>query len=240
MARGRFISKGISRDELVNALSDDTCRLLFTWLITHLDCEGRMDGDAQTVKSTVFPRRKDLSVKKIEKCLQEMEKFSLILRYSVNGNQYLMMETFEKHQPGLRKDREAQSQIPEIPPDLLQSKSRFSPAQVKVQEQVQVKVQEQVKESSSSLLPTKNVSENADIILWVHKTFEENICKLTEQLTESLDEAINDHGSQWVASAIKEAAIQGQNRWSYVLGILRNWKRDGKTTNGATEADYQG
>lgn len=133
MARGRFISKVISLDEKVDALSDDTARLLFTWLITHLDCEGRMHGDPITVKSIVFPRRK-ISVAKIGKYLEELEKNDLIFRYSVNGNEYLWMETFEKHQPGLQKSKEAQSQIPPIPLELLQSKDRVTLTQVKVKD----------------------------------------------------------------------------------------------------------
>ena len=36
-----MISKDISLDEKVSALSDDSARLLFTWIITHLDVEGR-------------------------------------------------------------------------------------------------------------------------------------------------------------------------------------------------------
>ena len=137
MARGRFVSKTISLDEKVNDLSDDTARLLFTWLITHLDCEGRMYGDSQTVKSTVFPRR-PMSTVKMEKYLQELEKVGLIFRYSVNGFQYLCMKTFEKHQPGLRKNREAPSQIPAFTPDQLLTNDGISPAQVKVKDQVKV------------------------------------------------------------------------------------------------------
>jgi hypothetical protein len=111
-----MISKAISLDEVVNSLSDDTARLLFTWLIPHLDCEGRGHGDAQTVKSIVFPRRK-ISAQKVEKYLKELEKKKLIVRYSVNGNEYLFAENFEKHQTGLRKDKESPSQIPPFTPD---------------------------------------------------------------------------------------------------------------------------
>jgi hypothetical protein len=118
-------------DEKVNTLSDDTARLLFTWLITHLDCEGRMYGDAQTVKSIVFPRR-PISVAKIEKYLKEFQNCGLIFRYSVNGFQYLLMKTFEKHQPGLRKDKEAQSQIPPFTPELGRSEVGKSRGKVKV------------------------------------------------------------------------------------------------------------
>lgn len=130
MARGRMLSKDISLDEKVDALSDDTARLLFTWLIPHLDCEGRMYGEPQIFKSLVAPRR-NYSVKRVEKYLTEMEKLGLIERYSVNGNHYIFASGFEKHQTGLRKDKEAPSKIPPITPDKGRSKSRLTHLQVK-------------------------------------------------------------------------------------------------------------
>lgn len=139
MPRGRFISREISLDEKVNALSDDTARLLFTWLIPHLDCEGRLHGDPTTVKSIVFPRR-TISVRKVEKYLEEIAKKGLILRYSVDGNDYLLAPHFEKHQVGLQKSKEAQSQIPPPPPELLQSYSRVTPPQVEAEVKAKVKV----------------------------------------------------------------------------------------------------
>ena len=139
MPRGRFISKEISLDEKVNALSDDTARLLFTWLIAHLDCEGRLHGDAMTVKSIVFPRRK-ISERRVDKYLNEIAKLGLILRYSVNGSSYLLAPHFAKHQRGLQKSKEAQSQIPPPTPELLQSKSEESPPQVKGKVKVEDKV----------------------------------------------------------------------------------------------------
>lgn len=153
MPRGRFISKEISLDEKVDALSNDTARLLFTWLIPHLDCEGRMHGDATTVKSIVFPRR-PMHTRTVEKYLKQMEKLGLILRYSVNGTQisskekadvgaqntYLFAPNFEKHQMGLQKSKEAQSQIPPFTPDLLQSRAKQTPSQVKAK--VKAKVEE--------------------------------------------------------------------------------------------------
>ena len=117
-----MINKAISLDEKVNSLSDDTARLLFTWLIPHLDCEGRQHGDAITLKSIIFPRR-NISSQKVENYLKEMEKLSLIVRYSVNGNTYLFAPHFEKHQVGLQKNKEAQSQIPPFTPELLQSEA---------------------------------------------------------------------------------------------------------------------
>jgi len=139
MPRGRFLSKSISLDEKVNALSDDTARLLFTWMIPHLDCEGRLHGDSTTVKSIVFPRRK-ISVLRVEKYLNEIAKLGLIIRYHVNGNTYLMAPHFENHQSGLQKSKEAQSQIPPFTPESLQSKSKQTPPQVQVKDKVKDKV----------------------------------------------------------------------------------------------------
>lgn len=130
-----MLSKDISLDEKVDALSCDSARLLFTWLIPHLDVEGRMYGDARLIKSIVVPRR-NYSLRTIEKYLNEMEKLGLIQRYFANNfstnrgkvgqniskNQYLFAPNFEKHQVGLRKDKEAQSRIPPLPPELLRTK----------------------------------------------------------------------------------------------------------------------
>jgi len=131
MARGRMLSREISLDEKVNALPDDSARLLFTWLIPHLDCEGRTYGEAQVIKAMVIPRL-NWSSKRVEKYLTEMEKLGLIARYCLNGNRYLLAPNFEKHQTGLRKDRESQSKIPSPPQELLWSNDGNSPAQVKV------------------------------------------------------------------------------------------------------------
>ena len=118
MARGRFITKDISLDQKVDELSDDTSRLLFTWLIPHLDCEGRMHGEPGIVRSQVFPRKR-ISDAKIEKYLQEMEKLKLIFRYSDGKERFIFKPNFEKHQVGLRKDKESPSVIPPPPDNIL-------------------------------------------------------------------------------------------------------------------------
>lgn len=219
MARGRFISKAISLDEKVDALSDDTARLLFTWLITHLDCEGRMHGDAQTVKSIVFPRRK-IQVAKIEKYLKELENGELIFRYFVNGNQYLCMKNFEKHQPGLNKNRETQSQIPPPTPELIQSKSGVTPSQVKDKDKVKDKTKEEVKEES-----VVDGSINKESVLEV---YQEEIGEPSEDMENEIDLACKRFTPVWVRDAIIEAVKRRRKDWRYIAGILKNWQRFGK------------
>jgi len=157
MARGRMISKDISLDEKVNALSDDSARLLFTWIIPHLDVEGRIYGEPQVIKSIVAPRL-NWATKRIEKYLTEFVSCGLFIRYSLNGNTYIFAPNFEKHQSGLRKDRESQSKIPPPPPELLQSNDGITPAQDKFKSKSKFKYK--YKDKDKERTPKKPVKNN--------------------------------------------------------------------------------
>ena len=112
MARGRMVTNNVTKDKDIHNLSDDTCRLLFTWLLTFADCEGRIYGDSAIVKSIVFPRRGDITVKQVDDYLNELHKAGLILKYMAGDDLFILFPAFEKNQPGLRKDREPASEFP--------------------------------------------------------------------------------------------------------------------------------
>jgi len=204
------LSKSISLDEGVNNLPNDTARLLFTWLIPHLDCEGRLHGDATTVKSIVFPRR-SISIRKVEQYLNAIEKSGLIVRYSVNGNAYLFAPQFEKHQTGLQKDREAQSQIPPFTPDLLQSSSKKTLTQVKG------KVKGKVKDIYIVIFNIWN-----EQAILTHK-------KLTDEMKWAIDRASNEHSQEEVSQAIKNYAeiLKGDQYYFKYTWTLKDFLKRG-------------
>ena len=70
MARGRMVNHSISRSLKFNQLPDDTCRLLATWIISHLDKNGVFYGDPVMVRSLIFPRRVDIEVAQVEAYLR--------------------------------------------------------------------------------------------------------------------------------------------------------------------------
>jgi len=45
MARGRMLNKKVSRSLQFDQLPDDTCRLLATWTVAHLDVNGVFCAD---------------------------------------------------------------------------------------------------------------------------------------------------------------------------------------------------
>lgn len=113
MARGRIISKAVCVDKKVNGLSSPWSMLGYTWLITHADCEGRTYGDPAIVKAMIFPRQEGkISTHDVEGFIREWAAAGMIEWYEVNGDLYIQFNNFERHQPGLRKDREPASILP--------------------------------------------------------------------------------------------------------------------------------
>lgn len=152
MARGRFISNGVISDKKINELQDDTSRLAFTWLITTADAEGRTHGDPAMVRSILFPRRVDVTVERMEAYISEWAACGLIRWYESNDDLWIDFPNFEKHQTGLRKEREPASQIPphidgtehKAVTEVIRQTSGKHPTQIKLRE-----VNDKLKESLS-------------------------------------------------------------------------------------------
>jgi hypothetical protein len=110
MARGRFVSGKIIVDRKVHDLSSDTCRLAYTWMIPLADKEGRVTGEPEMLLSQIFPRRRDVSANDMQGFIDEWVQAGFIFVYlGKDGDKVIQLVNFEKHQIGLRKDREPDS-----------------------------------------------------------------------------------------------------------------------------------
>ncbi len=138
MPVGRVILKSISESKKLPKLKTDGARLLYTWLLTHLDVNGCYSGDAQVINGKVFTRL-NKSNKTIEGYLKDLEENQLIIRYEINGDIFLHVPDFVEKQPFLNPKREGKPTIPVPPPDILQSKSGVNPLKVKVKDKVNIK-----------------------------------------------------------------------------------------------------
>jgi len=111
MPEGRMLKKCISESKKLGALKNDSARLLYTWLLPHLDVEGRHSADPDIIKGHVFPKIKSMTISKIKKLLKELDEAKLIILYKANDELYLQLEKFHKYQK-IDKNREAKSKIP--------------------------------------------------------------------------------------------------------------------------------
>ncbi len=109
MAKARMLHKKISISQQMELLSLPA-QLLFTWMISHADDDGRLRGETRYVKASVVPL-KDWSVKKIGDYLQEMVIAELIHLWSQNGETYIEFIKWRDHQY-IRKDRHIPSSLP--------------------------------------------------------------------------------------------------------------------------------
>jgi hypothetical protein len=80
-----------------NDLASDTARVGFLLLITHTDRDGRVHGDPAVVKSKIFPRRRDISIDKMEKLIREWAIAGLVIWYRAANDLWIQFPSFRKY-----------------------------------------------------------------------------------------------------------------------------------------------
>ncbi len=80
-AESRLIYNSISTSERVASLGVKGA-LLFTWMITHADSQGRMQGKPKVVKQQVVPFMDEITVEDMSETLELMEVQKLIICYT--------------------------------------------------------------------------------------------------------------------------------------------------------------
>ena len=132
MAKARMLHKKISVSVQVNKLTLPA-RLLFTWMISHADDEGKLKGDIEFIKAMVVPMTK-WSFKKIKGYLTEMKDQELIYYWQENDEWFIEFTKWKEHQY-IQKDRFKSSDLPsfhkevdnKLDTDCIQAVSTSSP-----------------------------------------------------------------------------------------------------------------
>ena len=73
-------------------------QVMFDHLIVAVDDYGVFYADPVLLSHTLFPRSTDVTEKMIREGLKHMEEQGLILRYTADGEEYLKLRSWEKHQ----------------------------------------------------------------------------------------------------------------------------------------------
>lgn len=111
-AESRLIYSSISTSERVASLGAKGA-LLYTWLITHCDCQGRMPAKAKIVKQQVVPFIDEITVKDINEALDVMRERKLIILYN-DSRERLLLQVADlwEWQTGLRYKSESHYEPP--------------------------------------------------------------------------------------------------------------------------------
>lgn len=115
MPRSRNIKPGFFKNEDLIDLPFET-RLLFIGLWTMADREGRLEDRPKKIKIELFP----CDNLDIDDMLNQLGQSGFILRYSIDGNKYISIINFQKHQNPHYKE------VPsEIPPPHKQKNNEY-------------------------------------------------------------------------------------------------------------------
>lgn len=110
MARQRIIRPDFFTDDQLAACPPHA-RLLFAGLWGLADKRGRLRDQPPVIHGAVFPFEPDLNV---DALLTDLQEAGSILRYTVEGKNYIQVKNFERFQNP--HPREAESDIPAAPP----------------------------------------------------------------------------------------------------------------------------
>jgi len=109
MAKARMLHNKISKSLQVDSLPVPA-QLLFTWMISWADDEGRLKGEPKYIKATVIPYKK-WSIKNIDQYLQQMKEVGLIHHWQQNNEWFIEFVKWTEYQH-IRKDRLDPSKLP--------------------------------------------------------------------------------------------------------------------------------
>lgn len=107
MARIRTIKPEFPQSESMGRVSRE-CRLCFILLFTLADDAGRLRGSSRMLASLLYPYDDDAK-KYIDTWLSDLHKEGCIVRYEIDGDQYIQINKWLQHQ---KIDRPSESKIP--------------------------------------------------------------------------------------------------------------------------------
>ncbi|EPG7575962.1 hypothetical protein M0K77_000298 [Providencia rettgeri] len=156
MARARNIKPGFfTNDDLAEC--EPLARILFVGLWTVADREGRLEDKPRKIKAMVLPYD-DVDC---DKLLEQLHGKNFITRYVVDGNEFIQINNWKKHQNPHMK--EAASEIPEQvtqPTDIKEEQEKHHTSTVQEPEENQTIPADSLNLIPDSLNPINTQAEN--------------------------------------------------------------------------------
>lgn len=199
-------------------MPDDFTRVFWMLLIVVVDSEGRAIDNPAWLRGHMFPLREDVQSAQIESSIAWLSNRSMVIRYQVDGRKYLYVPKFKNYQSGT--EREAKSTLP-APLEQVVSSSGASQEQVETSSLPSVSV-------NASVNASAYVNESEPEKSNVFREYEKEIGVITPGIGEELKDLEKDYGEGLVIDAIHEASNSNKRSAKYIIGILRNWKREGR------------
>ena len=226
MPRARNIKPGFFiNDELAEV--DPLGRLLFIGLWTIADREGRLKDRPSRIKVQTLP----FDNCDVDALLNQLQDHGFIYRYETGGCRYIQILNFTKHQHPHVKE-----QASDIPaPDINNTNTGKAPDKSGINPSDSLLL-------ITDVLKTENgypVQAPNDVLLFYEKNFPGTVSPL---IAEKLEAWLEEVTPALAAYAIEKAVLAEKRNFSYVDGILKNWRGKGicrRKDAEIEEAQYQ-
>jgi hypothetical protein len=109
--RARNIKPGLYKDEELACLPIEA-RYLFPGLWLLADVKGRLEDRPRWIKSEIYPYDDQILASRVDELLKLLHEAGFIRRYEVEGNKYIQVVNFEKHQHPHKNEVARGSHIP--------------------------------------------------------------------------------------------------------------------------------
>jgi DnaD/phage-associated family protein len=205
----RILKDSVCTSDNIDMLSAEE-EVFWYRLIVQCDDYGRMDARPAILRARCYPLRLDtVDEQDISTWLASLQRAGLIHIYAVNDKPYLQIATWDKHQ----QVRAKRSKYPPMISDDINCNQVQADAPV----------------IQSNPIQYNPPAGGGDAFAQVCTVYEQNVGLLTKIISEKLADDIATYGAPWVTDAIGIAVTAEKRNLSYVEGILKKWKHEGRT-----------
>ena len=230
--RARNIKPGFFKNDTLAEL-DFAGRLLFIGLWGIADRAGRLEDRPKKIKAEVFP----YDEVNVDAFLGDLARLGFILRYEMDGERYIQIVHFDKHQNP--HPREAPSNIPAPSPcpslapagsclgntqDLPSRAESPSLTTDSPSQGLLTTTTEAVTLVEPTTTQKNNPQQEKDEFVVVVDLLSKNICPVSNQVeTDLVRDWLANMPPGWVMEAVQQAALGKARSLRYVDTILRAW-----------------
>lgn len=191
MARRRMIDPDIWFNDKFTMLPD-AARLFFIGIFSNADDDGRLKASPKYLKAHIFPYDETKTIENIKSWRDQCAEQKLIIIYSVNGQECLVLPGWKEHQQ-IRKDTYHPSEIPAPDGQLPLKHQTTTPSLQDRNESVTTDVTPTL-HNKSSLVKSSQVKSNQSSIINFDVLSNEK--DLTDFLTDFLTENLSAEGGR--------------------------------------------
>jgi DnaD/phage-associated family protein len=224
MARSRNIKPGFFLNDKLAEI-EPIGRLLFAGLWTIADREGRLEDRSRKIKAEILPYDEC----NVDEILQELHEKGFILRYEVNGERYIWIRNFQKHQNPHKKETSSV-----IPPPTSEEGQVFYPESMgnsgALPEKTNMSPADSLKliPDSLNLIPDspQTTADSSALMEKSISAIEKEFGRpLSPMEIEQVQEWERKHATDVILHALKIAVLNGVYNFKYINTILMSWEK---------------